>query len=82
MDEKLERLSSSVVDKVQEAEQLCLQGDDIQQQIDVIRQRGGGSSPTKLSYLNLRVASLQGTDLAADSCMPLFKSTVFYHELS
>ena len=64
MDAKLERLSSSVLDKVQEAQELRQRGDEIEQQIDNFRQRA--SSPLKLSQRKLYLATIQ-SEFIADS---------------
>ena len=58
MDEKLERLSSSVADKFKEAEQLNQQGDELEKKIQIVREQQ--ISPRKLSQQKLEMASLQG----------------------
>ena len=58
MDAKLERLSSSVADKFQEAEQLNQQGDELEKQIEIVRQHK--TSPRVLAQHKLEMASLQG----------------------
>lgn len=58
MDAKLERLSVSVASKVQEAEELNQQGDDLEKQIETFRQNK--TSPKKLSQQKLKLATLQG----------------------
>ena len=57
MDAKLDRLSLSVSDKLQEAEQLDKQGDELEQKI---ARQCGCSPTTKLSQQKLLEASLQG----------------------
>ena len=59
MDAKLERLSSSVSDKYQEAEKLNKQGDELEKQIEIVRQQHK-TSPKNLSLQKLELASLQG----------------------
>ena len=58
MNEKLERLSTAVSEKYQEADQLNKYADELEQQIDLIRTKE--VSPRKLALKKLELATVQG----------------------
>lgn len=59
MDATLQRLSSSIEEKLKESEQLNRRGDDLEEKIETLRQLK--TSPMQLSRRKLGMATLQGS---------------------